>query len=371
MKILVTGGAGFIGSHTVDALIEKGYSVRVLDNLQKPVHLKGIPQYINPKVEYIWGDVRNRSDFEEALENIEAVFHFAAYQDYLPDFSNYFLTNAVSTALLFELIVKNNYPVNKVIVASSQAVMGEGLYGCKEHGEFVPGIRLEEQLAHGDWGIKCPRCGKNARYNKSDESIIKPENQYAMSKYSQEIMALNFGKRYDIPSVALRYSIVQGPRQSFYNAYSGAMRIFSLYLYFNESPVIYEDGNQVRDFVNIKDVVKANLIALESDRANNNIFNVGGGKPISVKVFYQRMLDIYYKDIPAIIDGSYRYGDTRNIYSDVSKLKSLGWEPEFSIDDSIVEYKNFLENQESIENILEYTQHQMKQLNVVRKSVIN
>lgn len=369
MKILIMGGAGFIGSRTADKLLRDGHYVKILDCLKKPVHLKGFPDYIDKnKVEFIFGDVRDQEVLTYALQNIDAVYHLAAYQDYLPDFSTYFSINSVSTALLYEIIIAKQLPVQKVIVASSQAVMGEGLYRCQEHGEFMPDIRTEEQLSKEDWSIKCPQCGRNAQHLQSDESVKNPQNQYAMSKYSQEQMAINFGKRYNISSVALRYSIVQGARQSFYNAYSGAMRIFSLYLYFNKAPVIYEDGRQIRDFVNIKDVVDANIKVLIDDRSNYEVFNVGGGKTISVKDFYNKMLEIHDKNITPIIDGSYRYGDTRNIFSDISKLKRLGWEPKYSVEDSIREYKNYLEKQMDIEDILDYAQHQMKKLNVVRQA---
>jgi len=228
MKILVTGGAGFIGSHTVDALLEKGYEVKILDNLQFPVHLKGKPAYIPKEAEFIFGDVRDKRTLEYALSEVEAVYHFAAYQDYLPDFSTYFDVNCVSTALLYEIIVEKKLPIRKVIVAASQAVLGEGLYHCPEHGEMVPDIRLESQLSKGDWEHHCPNCGQYMQYLPTPEHKINPQNQYAISKYTEESIAINLGKRYGIPSVAMRYSIVQGPRQSFYDAYSGALRIFSL-----------------------------------------------------------------------------------------------------------------------------------------------
>lgn len=367
MRILVTGGAGFIGSHTVDRLIKGGYKVRILDNLQKPVHLKGKPDYLNKQAEFILGDVRDKAILEQAMDRVDAIYHFAAYQDYLPDFSTYFSVNSVSTALIYELIVEKKLPIKKVIVASSQAVLGEGLYRCKIHGEMIPDIRLEEQLSKGDWEHHCPHCGEYMQFLPTPEDKIKPQNQYAMSKYSQEIIAINLGKRYGIPSVALRYSIVQGPRQSFYNAYSGVMRIFALHLYFDKPPIIYEDGLQIRDYINYQDVVDANILVLEDKRADYQCFNVGGGKTYTVIDFYKKMQEIVGKEIPPIISKYYRYGDTRHIFSDISKLKALGWSPKVSIEDSIREYWDYLHSQPDIEeSILDFAERNMKIKGVVR-----
>jgi len=366
VHILVTGGAGFIGSHTVDRLLDIGYKVRILDNLQKPVHLKGKPDYIPDKAEFIVGDVRDKKTLKNSMKDIDVIYHLAAYQDYLPDFSTYFHVNSVSTSLIYEIIVEKKLPVKKVIVASSQAVLGEGLYKCEDHGELIPDIRLDEQLSKGDWEQHCPECGKYMKYLPTPETRINPQNQYAISKYTQEMIAVNLGKRYNIPSVALRYSIVQGPRQSFYNAYSGAMRIFALHLYFSKQPVIYEDGMQMRDYVNYRDVVEANILVLRDDRANYQCFNVGGGRVYSVVDFYKKVQQITGKDIEPVISRYYRYGDTRHIFSDISKLKSLGWEPRVPIEESIREYWEYLNKQTDIDDILEYTEKTMMKKGVVR-----
>jgi dTDP-L-rhamnose 4-epimerase len=367
MNVLITGGAGFIGSHTADRLISMGYKVRILDNLQKPVHLKGKPGYLNNEAEFMLGDVRDKDTLEEAMMNIDAIFHLAAYQDYLPDFSTYFHVNSVSTALIYEIINEKKLPVKKVIVASSQAVLGEGLYRCNEHGELIPDIRLEDQLSKADWEHHCPQCGQYMQYLPTPENMINPQNQYAMSKYSQEMIAINLGKRYEIPSVAMRYSIVQGPRQSFYNAYSGAMRIFCLNLYFDKQPTIYEDGMQIRDYINYRDVVNANIIALEDDRANYQSFNVGGGIAYTVLEFYNKVREVTGKDIEPIISRYYRYGDTRHIFSDTAKLRALGWEPKVPIEESIREYWENLNQQTDIDDILEYAEKTMKDKGVVRE----
>lgn len=366
MRILITGGAGFIGSHTADALIAHGHDVRLLDNLQQPVHRKGKPSYLNAKAEFVYGDVRDRDVLGYALVGIDAVFHFAAYQDYLPDFSTYFDVNATGTALLYETIVARSLPVRRVIVASSQAVLGEGLYDCAFHGRCTPDIRLEEQLRAGRWEHDCPTCGHPMTMLPTPEAMINPQNQYALSKHATESIAIHLGRRYAIPSVALRYSIVQGPRQSFYNAYSGAMRIFALHLYFNRAPVIYEDGCQLRDYVNINDVVAANMMVLTDPRADYQVFNVGGGRGYTVHEFYDAMMAATGRELKPRFGAQYRYGDTRHIVSDIGKLRALGWEPNASIDDSIRTYWNYLQQQHDVDDILEHAEHTMRNLNVVR-----
>lgn len=378
MNILVTGGAGFIGSHTADALIKKGYGVRILDNLHPTVHPHGKPDYVPAAAEFMLGDVREKDTWQKALRGIDAVYHLAAYQDYLTDFSTFFHVNAVSTALLYEALVEMGNPesIKKVIVAASQAVMGEGKYKCpicsKENPSFLfPEIRLEEQLSQGQWDHRCPKCHHLLVWMPSDESVINPCNPYAMSKYSQEQIAIQLGKRYNIPTVVVRYSIVQGPRQSFYNAYSGAMRIFGLSLLLNRQPTIFEDGQQIRDYVNIKDVVNANLLVLENDTADYQVFNVGGGKAWTVIDFYHTMQQVVGKNVSPIMTGYYRYGDTRHIFSDISKLTSLGWQPRSGIQESVEEYWAYINLQKGMDNILEYAEKHMKKLNVIRKSRVS
>lgn len=351
MRVLVTGGAGFVGSHTVDLLLAKGYSVRVLDSLAPPVHEEGvIPSYVPADVEFIRGDVRDADAWVGALENVDAVIHLAAYQDYLTDFSKFFHVNTVGTALLYEMIVAHKLPIQKVVVASSQAVYGEGKYICRHHdtaaansnvaGEQVlyPPLRSEAQLVKRDWNVHCAECDGTMEWTLTDEAHVNPHNQYAMSKYTQEMLALNFGQRYQVPTVCLRYSIVQGARQSFRNAYSGILRNFTQRLMAGHAPVCYEDGLQVRDYVYVGDVARANLLALEDERANFQSFNVGGERAITVREYAELLQKKLHSTVALECPGIYRFGDTRHIVSDVSKIKALGWNPTKTIEEIADEY---------------------------------
>ena len=371
MKILITGGAGFIGSHTADALLKKGHSVKILDILKKPIHMKGFPKYLDKsKIEFIYGDVRDKVVMKYALSDVDVVFHLAAYQDYLTDYSTFSHVNTFSTSLIYEIIEEDNLNIQKVVVASSQAVMGEGKYH-NENGEiFLPSLRTDKQLKKGEWNHLDPKTGVPLIMNLSDEETINPMNPYAMSKYQQEMLAINLGKRIGIPSVAMRFSIVQGSRQSFYNAYSGACRIFSLSYFLKKQPTAYEDGYALRDYVNIHDVVDALLLVMEKDQANDQVFNVGGGKGYTVIDFANVVAEVFNSEIKPKIPSEYRFGDTRHIFSDISKLKMLGWQPKRTVYDSVIEYKKYLEQQTDIDDILDYSEKYMKNIGVIRKTKI-
>lgn len=343
MKVLVSGGAGFIGSHTVDVLLSEGHQVRVLDALLPPVHrTRRFPQdLLDRGVEWIDGDVRDREAWQRALPGVDAVFHLAAYQDYLPDFSTFFATNTVSTALLYEVLVERGQRPDRVVVASSQAVYGEGAYRCPNcpgQGTVRPRPRREADLARGNWDLPCPRCGQALVPEWTDEGAVSPHNSYAMSKHAQETAALTLGERYGIPSVALRYSIVQGSRQSFHNAYSGILRIFSQRVLHGKPPVCYEDGRQLRDYVSVYDVVRANLLALHDERAVGRAFNVGGGRQVSILDYAGMVIKAANADMEPSVPGTYRYGDTRHVFSAIDGISELGWRPEVPLQDVVEEY---------------------------------
>ncbi len=368
MRILVTGGAGFIGSHTCDRLVALGHDVIVLDALNPPVHRDGRPEYLTPGVDFYQGDVRNRDLLTNLLRRVDAVYHFAAYQDYLPDFSKFAHVNVVSTALIYEIIVAERLNMARVVVASSQAAMGEGLYRCPEHGEQAPDMRSESALARRQWDIPCPECARAMNMHPTPERLANPQNAYGMSKYGEEMTAINLGRRYGIPTVALRYSIVQGPRQSVYNAYSGACRIFCLHYSQGSVPTLYEDGESIRDYVNVDDVVDANVLVLKHEDAVGRVFNVGGGVPYATREFADIVRRQYGSEIHGRVTGEYRFGDTRHILSDISALRALGWSPRRSPSDSVAAYALWLEEKRGLGSVLAEANAKMRTLGVVRQA---
>jgi dTDP-L-rhamnose 4-epimerase len=369
-RALVTGGAGFIGSHTAEALLGAGYEVRVLDSLTAPVHASTSewPAWLSKKVERVHGDVRNREDWHKALNGVDVVFHLAAYQDLLPNFSQFFHVNSVGTALLYELIVAEKLPVRKVVVASSQFVYGEGRYQCARDGEVFPDGRDPQRLANGLWEPVCPKCGGAIKPLPLLETHANPKNQYSIAKYSQELMAVALGRNYGIPSAAIRYSIVQGARQSFRNAYSGVLRIFTLQMLQGQPPSVFEDGQQLRDYVNVSDVARANLLILERDEANFEVFNVGGGRGYTVLEFARIVAEVLGREFKPNITGEYRVGDTRHSVSDISKLQRLGWQPTKTPRDSVREYVEWIRQQKLDKDYAAEALATLRRLGALRKA---
>ena len=331
MRALVTGGAGFIGSHLVDAFLSKGYEVRILDSLDARVHPNGLPTYKPKEAEFINGSVTERDTWERALDGVDVVSHQAAYQDYMLDFSRFLLVNSVSTALLFEVLVERRWQPQKVIIASSQAVYGEGQYTCPIHGFFLAKNRSLAQMTSADWEVHCPRCGELCAPKWMEEPHTNPCNQYAVSKLSGEQIGLGLGRLHRIPTVALRYSITQGPRQSLFNQYSGVLRIFTARALAGEPLFIYEDGRQTRDFVHVNDVVDANFCVLENNDADFESFNVGGGVATSISHYAELIIGKLGGGIRTVVPGQYRLGDNRHSVSSIAKLQKLGWSPKRSL----------------------------------------
>jgi dTDP-L-rhamnose 4-epimerase len=344
MKVLITGGAGFIGSHLADRFLRDGFQVRILDSLEPKVHPQGLPRYIPSLAEFIPGDVTDRGVLLSALQGVDLVSHQAAYQDYMPDFSRFLKVNAVSTALLYELIIEHRLPVKKIIVASSQAVYGEGQYRCREHGDFQPVPRSPRQLERGEWEVSCPRCGAVAQALPLEECSNNPYNQYAVSKLAQEKTALGLGWLHGIPTVALRYSITQGKRQSLYNHYSGVCRIFCARAVQGLPLVLYEDGRQTRDFVHVDDVVEANMRVLETDDASGHAFNVGSGCATTIVEYARRVLEFIPSPAGFEVSGDYRRGDNRHSVSSIVKLERLGWKPKHGLDAILGDFLEWIES---------------------------
>ncbi|MCM8805959.1 MAG: SDR family NAD(P)-dependent oxidoreductase [Candidatus Omnitrophica bacterium] len=331
-KVIVTGGAGFIGSHLCDALIENGYKVTVFDNLEPQVHPgQLIPDYLNKKVNFIKGDVRDYQKFRDAIVGHDFVFHFAAavgvgqsqYQ-----ISKYVDVNINGTANLLDILVNSKHKVKKIIVAASMSSYGEGMAKCEKCGIFKPLLRnLSEGIIVRErhyWEIKCPVCGKMAISIPTDEKTLLDANSiYAVTKKEQEEMCILIGKTYGIPVVSLRFFNVYGPRQSLSNPYTGVTAIFISRIKNNNPPVIFEDGLQTRDFIWVGDVIRANILALESEKANYEIFNVGSGKPVSILKIAKMLCVLMGKSIQPVITYKFRKGDVRHCFADVRKIKKL------------------------------------------------
>lgn len=365
--VLVTGGAGFIGSHLVDALIKEGLSVRVLDNLAPPTHNNKLPSWFNKKAEFIKRDVRWKKDWLRSLVNVNYIFHLASYMDYHLDFSTYFDANVKSTALMYEIIVKRNLPIKKIIVASSQSVYGEGKYFCDEHGVFYPKPRIESRLKEHLWDVVCPKDGKPAKLLPEKETDeLRPQTPYAISKMASERLALILGRIYDIPSVALRYSIVQGSRQSFRHFYSGALKDFSVRAIAGKPIVMQEDAKQIRDFVNIHDVVDAHLAILKDDRANYQAFNVGSGRTTRVIDLAKAVCKAAKVPFRPVIDGLYRIRSPRHSKMDISKLKKLGWRPKRTLKDSVKEYVDWIKAHPEAIKYWRKTYREMKRSKILK-----
>ena len=393
-RVLVTGGAGFIGSHTVDLLLARGYGVRILDNLQPRVHPQGVPSWIPAGAELVVGDVTDAAVLAKALEGMRYVVHLAAYQDYMPDFSKFIDTNTRSSALLFELIVADRarFPVRKIVLASSQSVSGEGCYYCSRcggkpapsidrqladpslleelpgHGVLRPGPRPANQLLLGRWELLCPRCDHELVPLLIGEATVSPGTAYAISKYAIELLADRLGQRYEVPTACLRYTYVQGPRNSYYNAYSGIARRFALRLLAGRAPVLYEDGKQLRDYVNVLDVARANVLALEDARTDFGVFNVGGGKAVSVGTFARLMIDAFASACVPEISGEFRVGDTRHTVSDISRLAALGWSPTVSVEENVREYVAWIRMQPVSAHWIADADRTMRDQGVVRSA---
>ena len=356
-KVLVTGGAGFIGSHTVDALIERGDTVRVFDNLTPQVHGEdaGRPAFLHKDAEFIKGDVRDRDALKKALDGIEIVIHDAAevgVGQSMYSIDQYISTNVGGTGILWDILVNDKINVEKVLVASSMSNYGEGRYVCDIHGKIAPQPRSEEQMKSGQWEILCPECQKPAAPVPTDEEKeLNCTSVYAQSKKDQEVYSLMLGNAYKIPTIACRYFNCYGPRQSLNNPYTGAAAIFCSAVKNNKPPLIYEDGHQKRDFVHVKDLVRGKLLLLDSPDVGNGVYNIGRGEPASVLEVAQTLIEIFVKDFEPNVIGKFRNGDIRHCYADTSKLAAVGYRPQISLKEGLKNLVEWSDKQESVSNV--------------------
>lgn len=352
-QILITGGAGFVGSHLADALLRAGHSVRVLDDLTPQVHTGGVPGYLAPEVELVRGDVRDPNRLKEVLQGVDVVFHFAAnvgVGQSMYEISRYMSVNTQGTAELLQAILDSRRGIEKLVVASSMSIYGEGRYVCSACGISVaPALRSIDQLRRGDWEVHCEICGGPLQPDPTDEEKPSGINSvYALSKRDQEELSLIYGRTYGLPVTALRFFNIYGTRQSLSNPYTGVAAIFASRLLNGQAPLVFEDGHQMRDFVSVHDVVRANLLALERPESNDAVINVGGGVPITILKVAEILGRSLGVEIPPVITGKYRAGDIRHCFADLGKARRLlGYEPRVSHAEGFWELAQWLRKQKA------------------------
>jgi dTDP-L-rhamnose 4-epimerase len=367
-RALVTGAAGLIGSHVTDLLVRKGWKVRALDNLEPQTHRRGKPAWVNPKAEFIHGDIRDRETIATALDKIDIVFHQAAYGGYMPEISKYVHVNSLGTAQMLEVIREKSLPMQKIIVASSQAVYSEGAGICQRHGLVFPTVRPIEQLRKGDWEVHCPICGAVTKSAPTPENApVGGETVYGLTKVDQEKLVLLWGKQVGVPAVALRYSCTYGPRQSIFNPYTGVIAIFCTRLLNNLSPVLYEDGLQTRDFSFVEDIAHANLLAAETDKLDGLAVNVGDGKGVPIRQVAQILSKALKIDIKPEARSEFRPGEMRHLTSDTTKIRSAGYKPQVGLEEGIQRYIDWIRSQSDIRDYFSEAEQILKSKGIVHR----
>src|SRR5581483_4910140 len=368
-RALVTGGAGLIGSHVVDLLLNNGWKVRVLDNLEPQTHRRGKPAWINEKAEFVHGDLRDRDTLTTALNHIDVVFHQAAYGGYMPEIAKFVHVNSLGTAQMLEVIREKALPVKKVIVASSQAVYSEGAGECPAHGLVFPAVRPLEQLRKGDWQVHCPVCGVSTTSVPTPENApIGGETVYGLTKVDQERLVLLWGKQLGIPAVALRYSCTYGPRQSIFNPYTGVIAIFCTRLLNNLPPVLYEDGEQTRDFSFVEDIARANLLAAETDKLDGLPVNIGSACGTPIREIAEQLADILKIDIAPELNGEFRPGEMRHLISDTTLAASAGYQPSVDLNEGISRYIAWVRSQSDIRDYFSEASDILKNKGIVHRA---
>jgi dTDP-L-rhamnose 4-epimerase len=346
---VVTGGAGLIGSHIVDLLLKEGWQVRILDNLEPQTHREGKPAWVASEAEFVEGDVTDRATITAALRDIDVVFHEAAYGGYMPEIAKYVGVNSFGTAQMLEVIRDENLPIKKVIVASSQAVYSEGAGHCLQHGLVFPPVRSIKQLSKGDFEVHCPHCAVVTMPAPTpEEAPIGGETVYALTKVDQERLVLMWGKQTGIPTVALRYSCTFGPRQSIFNPYTGVIAIFCTRLLNNQPPVLYEDGNQTRDFSFVEDIARANLLVATTDALDGLPVNVGSGIATTIREVAQLISAALDIRLEPSADGEFRPGEMRHLTSGIKRIQSIGYAPQVSLAAGIERYLDWIRKQSNV-----------------------
>jgi dTDP-L-rhamnose 4-epimerase len=355
LRVLITGGAGFIGQHLAKSLLEQSHVVRVIDNLTPQVHGESpdVSSILAPEVEFIRGDVRDSDALRKALQGIEVVYHLAAQTGvgqsmYMID--EYMDCNVMGTARLMTLLADDRGSVERVVVASSRAVYGEGKYSCESCGFVFPEPRSPEQMDRGEWEVKCPTCSHELVPEPTDEDKpLKPGSIYAITKRDQEETCLCIGQAYGIPTTAFRFFNVYGSGQALGNPYTGIITIFAAKIRNGEAPLIYEDGLESRDFVHVSDVVQALTLAMRNPNADYQVMNVGSGEALTVLDMARVMIrEMNAGPLEPAVIGKYRVGDIRHCHADLTRIGSLlGYSPGMSFDDGIKEFLAWAEGRES------------------------
>jgi dTDP-L-rhamnose 4-epimerase len=364
-RVLVTGGAGFVGSHTVDALLRAGYNVRIFDSLDEQVHQGHRPAWLPAEAEFVQGDVRDLDALRRAVAGVDVVVHLAAavgVGQSMYEIARYMEVNTQGTANLLQALLDRGEKVAKLVVASSMSIYGEGQYRCENHGPIAPPPRSIAQLKVREWQMHCSRCGMGLEPLATAETKpLQCSSIYALSKRDQEEMALLFGRTYNIPVVALRYFNIYGTRQSLSNPYTGVAAIFASRLMNRRAPLIFEDGRQLRDFVSVHDVARANLLAIEKSNADGCALNIGTGHPVTIQQVADLLASTLDVRTPAEITGRYRAGDIRHCYADISLARDLlGYVPQFRLQDGIGELVEWLRSQSAVDAFEEASSHLAK-----------
>jgi dTDP-L-rhamnose 4-epimerase len=365
---LVTGGAGLIGSHITDLLVREGWKVRVLDNLEPQTHRRGKPAWISDSVEFIEGDLRDRETITAALDKIDIVFHQAAYGGYMPEIAKYVHVNSFATAQMLEVIREQKRSIQKIIVASSQAVYSEGAGICPEHGLVFPNVRPIEQLRTGDWSVHCPICNDVTKSAPTPENApVGGETVYGLTKVDQERLVLLWGKQAGIPTTALRYSCTYGPRQSIFNPYTGVIAIFCTRLLNNLPPVLYEDGEQTRDFSFVEDIARANLLAAETDKLDGLAVNVGSGHGVPIREIAEHVSEALRIHIAPEAKGEFRPGEMRHLTSDTTRIRAAGYEPQVDLTTGIGCYLDWIRVQADVRDYFSEAEKVLRNKGIVHK----
>ena len=353
-KILVTGGAGFVGSHTVDALLKAGHEVRVFDDLSEQVHGGQMPAYLARDIEFVRGDVRDIAALRKVVADVDVVYHFAAavgVGQSMYEIARYMEINTQGTANLLQSLLDRDRRLEKLIIASSMSIYGEGQYRCAQHGLVAPQTREAAQLKAKRWEVGCPTCGEPLQpVATSENKPLQCSSIYALGKKDQEEMCLLFGRTYGVPVVALRYFNIYGTRQALSNPYTGVAAIFASRLLNQRAPLVFEDGEQLRDFVSVHDVVQANLLAMQRSEADGMALNIGSGQPVTIRQVAQVLAETLGVPIPAEITGKYRAGDIRHCFGDLALARRLlGYQPRHQLQSAVGELVEWLRSQSAMD----------------------